>query len=336
MRRGLVPLLGIILANGLAAQQASVSGPVEGYTFDAPTRSLRAVIGFPGSASFGPVLRESLDFASIAPRQNYGITFQRGECILIAGLGSAQVSTRAFPALELQPDGIVWSGDGSRAVLFSIGGNWLQTVSGFPTAPSAQSRRDLSSLGGLLLSVAVDANGTHIAVGLAGSAAAAYVSTDGETFDVLGSVAKPTALSFSSDGGVLYVLDAGARQIVAINTASHGIQSIPLSGLAEPIAIQAVQDSQKHQQLYVASASDRLLRIIDVASQQTVTDVQLGFEPTRLDLFGSGSFVAASRSQAAKPLWLFTSAPVPAAYFVPAVQVRPPNHHLSRIPEGAR
>ena len=38
---------------------------------------------------------------------------------------------------------------------------------------------------------------------------------------------------------------------------------------------------------------------------------------------GSGSFVLAFRSRSANPLWLFASSPQPAAYFVPAVQLRP-------------
>ncbi len=61
---------------------------MEALTFDAPTRSLRAVIGFPGAASFGPVLLDSLDFASVAPLQNYGIVFEGGKCLFVSGLGS--------------------------------------------------------------------------------------------------------------------------------------------------------------------------------------------------------------------------------------------------------
>jgi len=70
--------LGLLISSCLSAQQTSLSGPVEAITFDAPTRSLRAVIGFPGAASFGPALLDNLDLASVAPRQNYGIVFESG------------------------------------------------------------------------------------------------------------------------------------------------------------------------------------------------------------------------------------------------------------------
>jgi hypothetical protein len=340
MRVAIFLILGIGSAGCLAAQPAALTGPVEAYTFDAPTRSLRAVIGFPGAASFGPVLRDGLDFASAAPGQNYALGFQEGKCLLISGLGAAPLSgqllVRPISGVEAQPEGIVWSGDGSVAVLYSSTGNWLQTLSGLPNTPLAAARVSGSSLGGLLASVAADGHGKHIAAGISGEAGAVYLSSDGQTFNKLISLAHPISLSFSADGSTLYVLDSSAPQVLAVMVGSHTYQALPLRGLADPIALQAVQDSQNRQLLYVASTSDRLLRILDVASQQTVADVPLSFQPTGLEQFGSSSFVVASRSQAAKPLWLFASTPQPGAYFVPAVQLRSPDHGRAGIVRGRR
>jgi hypothetical protein len=332
--RALLVVLGIVPAAFLAAQQASLTGPVEAYTYDGPTRSLRAVIGFPGAAQFGPPLRDSLDFASIAPRQSYGLGFQRGQCLLISGLGSALVSTRLVAGVSGQPEGIVWSGDGSRAVLFSRSANWIQVLSGFPNAPAAGLLVDASSLGGALVSVGADPQGKLIAAGISGESGAVYVSSDGQNFTSLASVAKPIALSFSTDGRTLYALDGASPQVFSIDVSSRAYQAIPLTGLAAPVAIQGVQDAENRQVLYVAG--DHRLRILDVASQQTVTDVALGFEPTSLDQFGSNSYVVASRSRAANPLWLVTSVPQPAAYFVPAVQLRSADHRRVNAVRGAR
>jgi WD40 repeat protein len=340
MRPALWLILGFVSAGCAGAQQPSLNGPVEAYTFDAPTRSLRAVIGIPGGASFGPTLRDSLDFASIAPRQNYGLGFQRGQCMLISGLGSLTLSTRALVGVEAQPEGVVWSGDGSLAILYSRSGNWLQTVSGFPGAPVAKPVVDGSSLGGALASVAADAQGKQIAAGItagaSGDGGAVYFSSDGETFTSLKPVANPLALSFSADRLTLYVLDGSVPQVIAVTLSNHGYQTIPLGGLRNPVAIQAVENSQNSPQLYIAGGSDRLLRILDVASQQIVTDVRLSFQPTSLDQFGSNTFVVAARSQAANPLWLFTSTPQPGAYFVPAIQLRPPDRRGAGIVGGAR
>jgi hypothetical protein len=327
---------GLILAGGVAAQQGSLTGPLQGYTFDAPTRSLRAVIGFAGAASFGPVLRDNLDFASIAPRQTYGVAFQSGQCLFITGLGSAKILTQSLADVEAQPEGIVWSGDGSRAVLYSRSGNWLQAISGFPGAPAAGSRFNVSSLGGVLASVAADPQGKMIAAGISGDAGEVYLSTDGQTFNKLAPAANPISLSFSTDSTTLYVLDSSAPQVIAVTVASGGYQTIPLAGLTGPMAIQAVEDSANHEQLYIAAAGAPLVRILDAASQQIVMDVPLSFQPTCLDEFGSNSFVVASRSQAARPLRLFATTPVPGAYFVPAVQLQPPDHRRVAITGGVR
>jgi hypothetical protein len=327
---------GLIFAGGLAAQQGSLTGPVLAYTFDAPTRSLRAVIGFAGAASFGPALRDNLDFASIAPRQTYGLAFQGGQCLFMTGLGSAKILTQACSDVEAQPEGIVWSGDGSHAVLYSRSGNWLQAISGFPGTPAAGPRVAGSSLGGSLVSIAADAHGKLIAAGVSGDAGAVYESSDGRTFDKLASIANPISLSFSTDSATLYVLDSSALQVIAVTVASGGLQTIPLAGLASPIAIQAVEDSGNHEELYIAAAGAPLVRILDVATQQVVTDVALSFQPTCLDQFGSNSFVIASRSLAARPLRLFASMPTAEAYFVPAVQLQPPDHRRVAITGGVR
>jgi hypothetical protein len=344
MRPALFLTLGLVAAGCVGAQQPTLNGPVEAYTFDAPTRSLHAVIGFPGAASFGPALRDSLEFASVAPRQSYAIGFEDGECLLISGLGSSLLSTRALAGVKAQPEGIAWSGDGSLAILYSRSGNWLQTVSGFPGAPVAEARLDGSTLGGglggVLASVAADAQGKQIAAavtaGAGGEAGAVYYSSDGQTYTSLQAVAQPIALSFSSDGLTLYALDGSVPQVIAITLADRAYHTIPLAGLKNPIAIQAVVDSENHQLLYVAAGSDRLLRVIDLATQQIVTDVQVSFQPSGLNPFGGNSFVVAARSQAANPLWLFTSTPQPAAYFVPAIHLAYPDHRLAESVGGVR
>jgi hypothetical protein len=308
---------------------------VEALTFDAPTRSVRAVIGFPGAASFGPALLDSLDFASVAPHQNYGLVFESGKCRFVSGLGSTTISTVAIVGVAANPDGIVWSGNGSLAVLYSRAGSWFQTIAGFPGAPVAGASVDVTSLGGAFTAVAVDLPGKQIVVAVSGVNGAVYQAAGGQ-FTRLVSMAKPVSLSFSSDNQTLYALDAAALQVTAVTIGSHGLQTLALPGIANPVAIQSFEDSQSRQLLYIAGGTDRLLRILDVASQQIVNDVPLNFQPTHLDPFGSGSFVLAYRSQSAKPLWLFTSTPQAGAYFVPAVQLRPPDHRSAAIAGGVR
>jgi hypothetical protein len=322
MRPQLLFVLGLISATCLPAQQTSLSGPVEALTFDPPTRSLRAVNGFPGAASFGPALLSNVDLASVAPGQNYGILFERGKCLFVSGLGTKVVSS-VIPSVTSYPDRIVWSANGSLVILYSRAGHWFQTIAGFPTAPVAGALVDVASLGGSLTTMAVDAAGKQIVLAVSGDNGGVFESAGGQ-FTRLVSMAKPVSLSFSSDGETLYALDAATARVTAVTLSSHGLQTLALSGVTNPIAIQSLVDSENRQVLYVAGGTDRLVRILDVATQQTISDVQLSFQPTCLDPFGSGSFVLASRSQSVNPLWLFAATPQPGAYFVPAVQLRTP------------
>jgi hypothetical protein len=81
--------------------------------------------------------------------------------------------------------------------------------------------------------------------------------------------------------------------------------------------------------VYIAGGMDRSLRILDLASGQFTADVALLFQPTGIAPFGATSFVLAGRSQAANPLWLLSNSASPAAYFVPAVQLRSPVPRLN-------
>jgi hypothetical protein len=335
MRPAFLFVFALISASRLPAQQTSLSGPVEAITFDAPTRSLRAVNGFPGAASFGPALLDSLDFASVAPRQNYGIVFENGKCLFVSGLGAKTIATAVIAGVTQHPDGIVWSGNGSVAILYSRAASWFQTIAGFPNAPMAGALVDVSSLGGTFAAVAADTPGQRIVVAVSGDNGAVY-QTSGGQFTHLASMAKPISLSFSSDGQTLYALDAATAQITAVSLGNHGVQTLALPGIANPIAIQSVEDSQNRQLLYVAGGSDQMVRILDVASQQIVQDVAINFQPTGLDPFGSGSFVLAFRSQSANPLWLFAVTPQPGAYFVPAIQLDRPVHRNPVIAGGTR
>lgn len=326
MRSVLLVSLLPICSSWLAAQ-TSVTGPVEALTFDPPTRSVRAVIGFPGAASFGPALLDNLDLASVAPGQNYGIAFESGKCWLVSGLGSKNVAQTAIEKANANPQGIVWAAGGSQAILYSSSGNWFQTITGFPATPTAGAVVDVTPFGSLTV-IASDAAGKQIAVAVSGDQAGVYLDSGGQLTRVA-SLSKPLSLSFSTDGQTLYALDAAVPEITAITLASEGLQNFALPGISNPIAIQAAVDTANRPVLYIAGGSDHSVRILDVSTGQITTDIALPFQPTGIAPFGATSFVLAGRLQAANPLWLLSNSASPAAYFVPAVQSGSPNRRLN-------
>ena len=315
MRSVLILLMGMAAFQAASGQQVGFGGPVEGFTFDLPTASLRAVVGYPGAASFGPAVLTGLEFGSAAPQKNYAVAFQSGNFLLATALDSATVSTVSVPGVTRLPEAVAWSTDGSFAVLYSRSGNWIQTLSGLPSSPAAGSDIELAPLGGALAAVAVDATGKQVAIAMSGAGSGLYLMTASQGFAPVLQLANPVALSFSSDGTQLFAIDSATKELAVLNLSSLNFQMTSLTGLADPFAVQ----SGASQRIYIASRADRLLRELNLATGQAATDLGLSFAPTGIQQFGPNSFVVASRAEPGDPLWLVTNGTQPAAYFVPAI-----------------
>ena len=316
MRSQIILFLFTSLSSAASAQ--SLSGPVEGFIFDAPTESLRAVNGIAGSATFGPALVSGVEYSSVAPNKNYAIAFEDGHCLFVSGLGSRHVSTAPLAGVFGQPDGAVWSSDGAVAILYSLSGNWIQTVAGIPKAPRANTYRNLSVLGGSLSAVAADMDGQQIAIAVHGPKGGVYLNKVNQEFIPLVEMENPVSLTFSENGANLYALDGAALKLTAITISDFASQVLPLTGLRDLIAILAGHDTANQPVVYVASGTDRLAGVYNLASQKIETTIHLDFQPTGLQDLGPNSFVIGSRFKLEDPLWLFSTAPRPAVYFVPA------------------
>jgi hypothetical protein len=309
------------LIGSLPAEQPGLSGPIEGFTFDSPSESFRPVAGFPGSASLGPAIVGGFSRGSVAPRKDFGLAFNDAQSLFVSGLSSISPSISPLPSLILGQEGIVWSGDGSSAVIYSRSGNWIQTLKGFPDAPAPGALTDLSYLGGALSTIAADSTGKQVAIGIAGDSGRVYLTTDGgDPIPILAS-AKPVAVAFSDDGTALYVLDGATLQLTAVRLTDRITQTLSLDGLADPIAIKPSRDAANRQVLFVAGRDDHLLRTYDASSLQFLTDTQLDFIPTEINDLGRNSFLLAPRPNDKAPLWVFTTTPKQAVYFIPAAPV---------------
>jgi hypothetical protein len=318
MRSFIVLFLFTCLSIGVASAQA-LSGPVEGILFDAPTQSLRAVHGFPGSATFGPALVSDVDFGSVAPHKNYAIAFTDGRCLFVSGLDSGHVSTTTLAGVFASPEGVAWSSDSSVAILYSRSGNWIQTLVDLPKSPRANSPRSLAALGGSLLAVVSDATGKQIAIAMQGTKGGVYLTTSNQEFIPLAEMANPIALAFSEDALSLYALDGAAPKLEIITISDWNSRVHWLVGLRDPVAIRAGHDAANQPVVLVASGRDRQVGVYSLASRKFLNTVHLSFQPTGLQDLGLNSFVIGPRSKPADPLWLFSPAPRAAAYFVPAI-----------------
>lgn len=320
MNRRIIPVFvfsALSAAGFLHGQQAPLGGPVEGFAFDAPTRSIRSVIGLIGSASLGPAVVEDVDFASFAPGRDYAVAFRSRRGLFISALGSDQPSAVYLASPAIVPERVVWSGDGSTAVFYSQAQNRLQVVSGFPASANPGQVLDLSSMGGSLSAVAIGSDGQHIVAGLTGDRAGVYEIGDGQSLIPLLSIAKPSALAFSQDGASVYALDSTSGEISQFDLANSSTQTWPVS-LEDPVAIAAARDASNRRVIYVAGRADRALVAYDGYSHEAVASVSLDFQPARIEPLGRNSFLLTTRNSDSDLLWSFTNRVKPAVYFVPA------------------
>ena len=312
----------ILLAIGVLSAQTPIIGPVEGFAFDLPTRSVRPVIGSLGSASLGNPTLRAISYASAAPQQNYALTFEDQHCSLVLGLGSAQTSTARVPGTFVLPEGVVWSGDGSTAILYSRSGNWIQILSGLPNAVNPGAPLNIAPLRGTLSSLATDSHGHQIAIGIVGENAGVYQLASGINFVPVSSFSKPVALGFSDDDGTLYGVDADSNQMFALAMANLTSQSWPLNGMTDPVAIKPSHDASNRAVIYVAGGSDCLLVAYDSSTHQLLSSVALSFQPSVIQPLGLSTFLLVSRITSDDILWSFRNTPQPTVYFVPAPPVQ--------------
>lgn len=321
-------LLAALLSIGYApAQQAGLTAPVQGYIFDAPSRSIRTVTGFLGSASLGSPILSQVDFGSVAPGQNYALIVRRGEIMQVSGLGTAQLSATTLQLAASMPDGVVWSSDGSAAVLYSQSGNWIQIFTGFPGTGTAGTQLSLP-MAGKLSAVCVDANAQHVVVGVTGNGSGVYQIGADQSFSLLLQASAPVSLSISGDGSALYALDQATNQIFQLSWSNLGVQAWP-AGVSDAIAIHAAVDRTGENVLYVAGRTSRSLVSINRGTQTVIATATLSFTPTMIEPLGSNGFALTRRAFPSDILWTFTNTSQPGIYFVPAPTIPTPRREVS-------
>ena len=301
----------------LSAQHAPFEGPIEGSTFDGPTRSFRTITGSLGAAFLGPAMLADFDRGSVAPNKTFGVAFRDGRCLLVSELDSQQPSTTMLPGCFNVPEDVAWSGDGFTAVLYSRAEGWIQVLTGFPNAVIAANIVNVPP-GSSLSAVAADFDGGRIVVGLTGDMPGVYQLTNDQLLLPILSLMKPAALAFSSDGGTLYAVDAASSQVFELNMTDLSSQSWPIDGVTDPIAVEPSRDAKMRRVVYIAGGNDRALLVYDANDHTLIATVDLDFVPTMIVPLGHHSFLLRPRLTDDDTVWSFADDSPPAVYFVPA------------------
>jgi hypothetical protein len=316
-------VLACLVLSGSLWAQLPIDGPVAGFVFDPPTKSFRAVVGTLGSAFLGGILAEPFQFGSVAPLHNHAIAWLDGRLLLVSGLGTDQVATVKISdeGSVPQPDGAVWSADGTVAVLFSREKSWILPVRGLPDAPSLGEILEVSSTGGSLAAVAADRNGENLLLATTGESAGLYRLQDGSQLLKLADLAAPVALSLGINGQSVYAIDAASMRIVKLDLSGRDLDSWAIEGVQQPVALAVTRDSEGKTLVHVAAAGDRAVITYDASERQATSRLELLFEPKTIEQFGKESFLLRPRLHEGDPIWALTAAPLPQAKFIPATPI---------------
>jgi len=191
-----------VAACGLWGQALQFSGPSTGLVYDQPSRTIRPILGVPGSAYLGSPVLSGLPFTSLSPDGTLGITLGGPAPALLSGLlSSLPVETPLDQAISA-PDRVFWSADSTTAVLYSSAERLLQRLriqSGNVVAETP------APLEVVPAGIAVTAD--HIY--LAHKDGRRILAFPGLTpvLDERDGLAEPVALALSADGRSLYVVE---------------------------------------------------------------------------------------------------------------------------------
>ncbi len=319
-------LILILCAGSIAgwADNTLLRGPMTGYVFDAQTRAIRPMMGFPGAAYLGAPLVSGVDRASVSPDGSAALAVQNGRMSLYQGLGTASLAaiqvTGAIPA-----DLFAW-GPTHSAAAYSSTTRQAQLFNLLSAVP-AGAPIDLSGLAGKITAIGFD--GQHLILAMASPTAGGIYSMTARTGpQLMASVTSPQALVLA--GSDLYFADSQAGQIWRVR--NYATQPAPAvfaadAGISSPVALQLSSDGTR---LYVANTGNRTLGVYDVAARTPLSSLSLDFTPMTLDRFGDASvFLLNSGGLAGASLYVLSDRlGQPAVYFVPAAGSHPhPIHY---------
>lgn len=304
----------------LPAQQVQVGGPVCGVVYDAPTRSLRPLLGVAGAAHLGGAVVTGVDFASVAPSGKMALALKDGQALLLTDLDRLQPAVLPLPDVLQDADRVAWAQDSSALVLYSSARGWLQRIAGLDGAPVAAPPMEVSFAGGSVTLIATSHGADRIVLGVRGETSGGLylISADGPPLPVAW-MADPGAVFFPADGRTLYAADRHSRRVVAVHDLPPG-QVITLleahDGVADPVGIAVSADGRR---FFLADRSSRSVRVYEVSTRILLAEVPLDGTPSLLQpLRGNALFLVNSPGRRGEPLFLLDARSTPSVYFVPA------------------
>lgn len=286
-------------------------GPPTLLVFHSASRSLRPVVGIPGSSYLGGMICSDLDFASVAPNQK--------TAVLVGADGTRFVSDIADPQADTAPLGhvipavnqVLWAADSSAAVLVSSSERSLQwVVSGQVTPPVS-----LADLNGDIRLLAADSRANAVVVAIGNRL---FRATQQSPLALIATLGNPTAAVMDRSGEILYVADATARQVFEMRGNDGGYTLTPLlqdqETVEQPVALALSADGAK---MYVADQASRSVIAYQATDGTLIGRLALEEAPTSLRMLSREMFLLNEHAPAGVSLSVLKAGDRLAEFFIP-------------------
>ena len=318
-RFGWCALVGGLMGAVCGAQSNALSGAASRTVFDAPTKSLRKLVGAPGSWWLGAVEVTGVDFAAVSPDGTRAVIRRGGDAQSpgrweMVRNGDGEARPEALADSEALGGRALWSRDSQRLWLWSPETRRVEEWMGWPGAL----RRTAVSpeAPGALTALAADRTGDRLVVLISG--ADGRVHHRGRSRRVWRRLLElRDAAGADYAAGRFFTFDRGGARIWAASW-EGGTESWSAAGIEDPIALAAVDAGDLETVLHVASGRDRVLAQWSVARGEWTARWELPVQPTALDGFEGSLRWLRPREAAGEPAWCFGATPEWKVMFVPA------------------
>jgi hypothetical protein len=314
----------LLLLGAPAVLCGQFRGPCGGLLYHRASRSVRAIIGVPGSAYLGAPILSAVDFAAVSPDGKW-LLMSRGER-QAAITGFDRPERVEHPLEDLVPgvDMAAWNASGGAVAVYSSAFQKVQKVR-ISVQPGAGPATDVSGLGGKVAALALDREGQSIALLVEGSSnPGLYLLPGGAEPVFLAAMARPNGIAFAPDRDLLAVVDRETREIHLFNDRVFS-GAIPLSIEGEdwdyhsPVAI-----SQNGRELYTVAGVEPTLLVYDLQSRELVSRHRLEAPPDLLSALPlMDSYVLNAADKPGEPVVIYQRGSRSGVYFIPAGEISP-------------
>ncbi len=300
-------------------QGIQVGGPITGLVYDAPSKSLRQILGMPGAARLGAPLLSEVDWASVAPDGRTAVVVVNGEARLVSSKDITQESPGApIMGLLSAPRFSSWAEDSSSLVLYSAENRSLQWVRLNAQSVEADPAMPLTGFDGEVTAMAADKASAVTVLSVAGSGVYLVGSSGAAT--LLLPSAEVSAIALEPGGQTLWVADRTNAQLVQLTELGFTPTAQVLISDPEKLAdISALGLSFDKRRLYLASRSTQLLYEFDRSAALLSEGIALDAPAELLLPLGRPSLrLLGQRGKLGAPLYLLDEKSGPGLFFVPA------------------